>query len=401
MRPKHSQHSIPTFPVYSCAFLSDSTFVVGGGGGAARSGIKNKLRLYEVSQDRSIQQQDEFELEKGEDAPMSMAAHAETSTIVCGVNSPETELANGLNENCRVYNVKENKIIPLRTKGTLSSGDLEEYQKVTVLSPDGALLAVAGPHDLVVLSYPSLNPIAEPIHTEKEIYDAAFSEDSLIILTTHSLLVYSLPKDDASPPSKGKQKGKSKTKSSGEKISTAALLLLNTVNVPSDTFGEGSTFRQIKLHPVDATVAYTVINTNPPRSRQKKSVSRQGFITKWNIKSWSIEKSRKVGDKGVTCLDLSADGRYIGFGSSELSVGLLDATTLAPCATILKAHDFPPTVVKFNPSATLLVSGSPDNTLRVVTVPLTTSNSGSGTFLLILALVIIILSILLQLYLKQ
>ena len=43
MRPKHTQHSIPTFPVYSCAFLNDGTFVLGGGGGAARSGIKNKL----------------------------------------------------------------------------------------------------------------------------------------------------------------------------------------------------------------------------------------------------------------------------------------------------------------------------------------------------------------------
>ncbi|KAJ2916522.1 hypothetical protein MD484_g3936, partial [Candolleomyces efflorescens] len=324
MRPKHSQHSIPTFPVYSCAFLNDSTLVVGGGGGAARSGIKNKLRLYEISEDRSIQQQDEFELERGEDAPMSMAAHAE----------------------------------------------------------------------LVVLSYPSLNPVAEPIHTEKEIYDAAFSPDSLIIATTHSLLVYSLPKSDPPPSSKGKQKGKSKS-------TGPALPLLNTVNVPSDAFGEGSTFRQIKLHPLDETVAYTVINTNPPRSRQKKSVSRQGFITKWNIKSWSVEKSRKVGDKGVTCLDLSADGRYIGFGSSELSVGLVDAVTLAPCATILKAHEFPPTVVKFNPSATLLVSGSPDNTLRVISVPLTADSLGSGTFLLILALAIIILAILVQLYLRK
>lgn len=39
-------------------------------------------RLYDVAEDRSIKQQHEFELEKGEDAPMSMAAHAEVRFLV-------------------------------------------------------------------------------------------------------------------------------------------------------------------------------------------------------------------------------------------------------------------------------------------------------------------------------
>jgi len=43
MRPHHTAHSLPSFPVYSCAFLSAEKFVLGGGGGASRSGIKNKL----------------------------------------------------------------------------------------------------------------------------------------------------------------------------------------------------------------------------------------------------------------------------------------------------------------------------------------------------------------------
>jgi prolactin regulatory element-binding protein len=34
----------------------------------------------------------------------------------------------------------------------------------------------------------------------------------------------------------------------------------------------------------------------------------------------------------------------------------------------LKAHDFPPTTLKFNPTGTLLVSGSADNTVRIVSV---------------------------------
>jgi prolactin regulatory element-binding protein len=68
-------------------------------------------------------------------------------------------------------------------------------------------------------------------------------------------------------------------------------------------------------------------------------------------------------------------------------------------ATILKAHEFPATVVKFNPSGNLVVSGSPDNSIRVVTIPAHIS-SGVGTFVFILAVVLVILAILVQLYLK-
>ena len=82
----------------------------------------------------------------------------------------------------------------------------------------------------------------------------------------------------------------------------------------------------------------------------------------------------------------SPDGRFVAYGSSDYTVGILDAQTLAvrsthnpvtqtilivaqPLLTILKAHEFPPTTLRFNPSSNLLVSGSADNTVRIVTVP--------------------------------
>lgn len=147
-----------------------------------------------------------------------------------------------------------------------------------MLSPDGSLLAVAGPHDVrssllfssmrlitliacrTLISFPQ-SCFRANSHGEGDLRCSFLARlctyfwiseiqttdtIQLIIATTHSLLVYSLPKDDPPPSSKGKQKGKSKNKGSSEKVSTSALPLLNTVNVPSDTFGEGSTFRQIK-----------------------------------------------------------------------------------------------------------------------------------------------------------
>ena len=45
-----------------------------------------------------------------------------------------------------------------------------------------------------------------------------------------------------------------------------------------------------------------------------------------------------------------------------------------PLLTILKAHEFPPTTLRFNPTSDLLVSGSPDNTVRIVTIPTSLGN---------------------------
>lgn len=43
MRTQHALHTLPAFPVYSLGFIRDGKLLLGGGGGATRSGIKNKL----------------------------------------------------------------------------------------------------------------------------------------------------------------------------------------------------------------------------------------------------------------------------------------------------------------------------------------------------------------------
>lgn len=43
---------------------------------------------------------------------MSMAAHPETSQLVCGINSSEEHLKQqGDNQNCRLYGVKDGKYV--------------------------------------------------------------------------------------------------------------------------------------------------------------------------------------------------------------------------------------------------------------------------------------------------
>jgi prolactin regulatory element-binding protein len=43
MRTKHTAHNFEGFPVNSAAFLSEHELVLGGGGGASKSGVKNRL----------------------------------------------------------------------------------------------------------------------------------------------------------------------------------------------------------------------------------------------------------------------------------------------------------------------------------------------------------------------
>lgn len=43
MRAQHTTHALPGFPVYSIGFTADDKLALGGGGGASKSGIKNKI----------------------------------------------------------------------------------------------------------------------------------------------------------------------------------------------------------------------------------------------------------------------------------------------------------------------------------------------------------------------
>ncbi|KAF8211305.1 quinon protein alcohol dehydrogenase-like superfamily [Mycena galopus ATCC 62051] len=385
MRTQHTPHMLTAFPVYCSVFLSPTHLVLGGGGGASKTGIKNKLRVYDVGENRSLTLVDELQLEPGDDAPMSIAANIEAGTLACGVNSPEEQMKSGQNENCRVFAFKDQKLGLLGTQGTLVAGDLDDFQKVTVLSPDGKLVVAAGTTSFQLLSFPSLEPAAMPITTDKEIYDVTFSQNTLVVATTDNLLVYALPAavapTEKPSPSKNKKKGKQKEKV----ILNAELELLRTVNPPASGLGStGSTFRAAKFHPEKPEILYTISNTVPGRSRTKKAAPRQAYVCKWNTATWAVDKVRKVADKGLTCFDVSPNGNLLAFGSSDYSVGIIDANTLAPLVTILKAHEFPPTTVKFNPTSRLLVSASADNSVRVISVPDSAEKSSWAFIILIL-----------------
>ncbi|KAI6164715.1 hypothetical protein EDD17DRAFT_1557576 [Pisolithus thermaeus] len=405
MRAQHTTHSLPAFPIYSCAFISDDLLVAGGGGGASRSGIKNKLRLFRISVKRQLESLAEFELDKDEDAPMSMTGHIESRTIVCGINSAVAKLEKGENENCRKFLIDGDDVFRftlLGTRGTISPGNTEDYQRLSVLSNDAEFVAVGSERELTLLSYESLSPVARPIVVSKgEIYDATLSATHLILATSVNLLVYALP---ATLRSRGKDNQKNAIIDS---LSLPELRLIKTLDVPtipSIPVGAAVTFRASRLHPSDVDLLYSVINVTLPRAPKAKTAKKQAYILKWRVSaagdvsfSAALEGSRKISEGSLTCFDVSPDGKLLAFGVSDYSLGILDANSLAPLLSILKAHEFPITALRFNPSSKLLVSGGVDSSMRIVAIPESFGGlSWSVTILIMLATLGVVLAVMMS-----
>lgn len=408
MRAQHTTHSLPAFPIYSCAFISDDLLVAGGGGGASRSGIKNKLRLFRISVKRQLESLAEFELDKDEDAPMSMAAHIESRTIVCGINSAVAKLQKGENENCRKFLIDsgdEFKFTLLGTRGTISPGNTEDYQRLSVLSNDAQFVAVGSERELTLLSYEGLSPVTRPILVSKgEIYDVTLSATHLILATSVNLLVYALP---ATLRSRGKEKNAIIDNLHTPIDSLPDLQLVKILDVPtisSIPVGATVTFRASRLHPSDVNLFYSVINVTLPRAPKAKTAKKQAYILKWRVStaddvsfSAILEGSRKISEGSLTCFDVSPNGKLLAFGVSDYSLGILDANSLAPLLSILKAHEFPITALRFNPSSKLLVSGGVDSSIRIVAIPEKFGGlSWSVTILIMLAILGVIFAVMLS-----
>jgi len=215
------------------------------------------------------------------------------------------------------------------------------------------------------------------VETEGDIYDAIFSSRQIIIVTSANIMVFPIPDGNPNKP----------------------LEVIKTIPVPPIPGVDGkSTLRSARLHPSDENILYTISNTTAPRAKGRSKVTpRQAYVSKWDVGSWEVTKSRKVSDKGATCFDMSPNGKYLAFGSSDYSIGILDSATLAPLLTLLKAHDFPPTALRFNPTSNLLISGSPDNTVRVVTIPTSLGNQ-PRSWIVFLAIFVLLLAVLCQIY---
>ncbi|POY72890.1 hypothetical protein BMF94_4051 [Rhodotorula taiwanensis] len=371
------------FPVYSVAWTDDHTVVLAGGGGSSRTGVKNRLSMYSVDlKQRQLSLKQEHELSREEDAPMTIAIDLETKALAAGINSSATELEKGVNENLRVFSFAGENIEYQKRSSTLSSTDPDHYQKVTAFSRSSPkMLAVGSTNSqLSLLSYPDLRDVCPTLdYNGEEIFDADFNDDGEMLAGTSSnkLCVWPTKVADSSTVPEPLQV-----------IERPVLKRELACTFRAAKFGRKST----------ASNLYTVVNAAPSGSvRKPPAGSKKAFVSLWDARAWRLLKTRTVSQKPVTAFDVSDDGTLLAYGSSDLSIGILDAVTLRPIVTVLHAHDFPVTSLKFNPSGSILVSGSADNSIRVVRVPSADQRGGnSATYMVLFTLLVLVLAILIQ-----
>ncbi|CZS90835.1 uncharacterized protein RAG0_01732 [Rhynchosporium agropyri] len=97
-----------SYPLYAVDFdpLDSTRLLVGGGGGAGRTGVGNKITLLDTSNPNELTELRDIELSKDEDNVTSLAVGVDTDgspLVFAGVNSSPADVEKGQNKHFRVF----------------------------------------------------------------------------------------------------------------------------------------------------------------------------------------------------------------------------------------------------------------------------------------------------------
>ncbi|KAK2017720.1 hypothetical protein LZ32DRAFT_551125 [Colletotrichum eremochloae] len=99
---------------YACEFdpQDANRLLVGGGGGANRSGVANKITVIDTSTKDELRISGEADLSRNEDSVMTLAVgpkKGRTGYVYAGINSSPADVEKGKNEHFRVFGVEQSK----------------------------------------------------------------------------------------------------------------------------------------------------------------------------------------------------------------------------------------------------------------------------------------------------
>ncbi|KAI6716368.1 hypothetical protein JHW43_001146 [Diplocarpon mali] len=118
----HFAKSTLSYPLYAVDFdpLDSSRLLVGGGGGAGRTGVGNKITLLDTTNPNELKELRDIELSKDEDNVTSLAAGLDqngASLVFAGVNSSPEDLGKGKNLHFRVFRTGATATTTAKGKG--------------------------------------------------------------------------------------------------------------------------------------------------------------------------------------------------------------------------------------------------------------------------------------------
>ncbi|KNZ61044.1 hypothetical protein VP01_145g2 [Puccinia sorghi] len=347
---QHYQLHLDT-PIYSSTFINPTTIIIGAGGGTTKSGITNKITIINIT----TKHENQLNLQKGDDVPMSMHYDPLNNLLICGINSTETPEKN---THLRTFLLDKNqsqlKLKSVQTLLTYQSND--DYQRITCLSPQAPkLLAIGGTNNqLELLNYPTLKPAFKTLWCEQQLYAVDFHSDGSQGKLTHPHLIREIerPTTETNCTFRNAMYAPSLPPQKKEKRNTLTFFLICI------RYGRG----------MNSSMLYTILNHLPSRGSSVwgGKDQRKAQLISWKLGSGDRERCKLISSKPVTCFDVSASGRLVAFSSSDLSIGILDGASLRSLLSILHAHEFPVTSLKFSPDDSRVVSCSADMTMRVI-----------------------------------
>lgn len=323
------------YPAYGARFLNDNVLLVAGGGGEGNNGIPNKLTALQVSFDKRkvIKRFRELTLNENDDSPTTLDAANNIILMGCNENSEKIK-ATGENLHLRKY-VFENEHLKFVASIDMDhSSKFEDYTKLTYMSQDGSVAAIASSKVPTVIRIMNPNLLTETyeIETGNDVKDLHFSPDGKVLsyITSSTLEVIS--------------------------IVTGRFIVRKT------DFDKSWALSKIKFIGEDTVLIAAAL---------KKGTGI--VLSKVNLKSGttSVLKTRLVTTKlrGVTSMDVDPTGQLAAISGNDNSIVLVRLKNLTVAKFFKQVHSFAITKVAFSPNGKILASVSAANTIHVILVP--------------------------------
>ncbi|CAM8955145.1 unnamed protein product [Rhodiola kirilowii] len=325
----------------------DSThyFVLSGGGGEGRTGIRNALLVAQFDlAANSLSDQPVARLETGNDLPYRLAVHPGGEGLICAMPN-----------SCRWYEwdlIKhgdDHKVGLKTSEKELPQLEGVGQQLAMAFNKDGSILALGDENGhLRVFRWPSMESIIDEPKAHSSVKDLDFSTSGSFLVSSGGggpCRIWDL---------------------------TSSSVIASLSKQSDEVFGlcRFSTSSQIN------SVMYTTVKHG-----------KGGSIVTWDTKSWKRIASKHIVREPISALSVSPDGSLLAVGTAEGDVLVLNSATMRVHTVVRKAHITVVTAMGFSGTSRDLMSTSMDSSVRVTLI---TEKKSNGFSMWIIFLIIIL-----------
>lgn len=324
---KHTYHL--DHPLYGSQFITENLLLVAGGGGE-QSDKPNRLSAVNINFESSkpLKRYREIKLPDQDDYPVSIDASLENGNILLGMNERSSVIGSGINNHLRRFVFRHDHLIAKQTIQLSPKTAINNYQKVTRISENGQIAAIAmsfdQPPSIYIVDASTL-ALLHTVKTDAESKDLALSPDGKILcFVTNSKL---------------------------EAVSTITGRSLLT----EDRFG-GDSLCKVEFIS-DKKVALG--------GCCKNGIS----LTQYDISVNKMIRKSVVSTKCNNITSMCFKNGLIALSGNDFSVIVIKSENFRVIKVFKKLHSSSVTSVKFSPSGQFLASTCSDGTLCVIRLP--------------------------------